>query len=133
MSIRKIFIIFIGLSVTTYSYALASKDDFFKSKNYKVYLDTSKCLDTDIKCDVIYHSVNIQNQHKVTIQGTTFNIGPSQDFRGYIFYNGKYTYSLMPSDDVNAKDDVWVLEVNIRKKDGDHTILHEEGKWMKAN
>lgn len=129
MMIRNIGIsVCIGLTITSYSYAQPTKDTYFQSKNYQVHLDTSKCLDTDIKCDVIYHGINLHNHNEVSIKGSTLNIGPSLDFRGYIFYRGKYTYTLMPDDNPNS--DLWILEVNIRKSDGDHTILHESGKWI---
>lgn len=104
-------------------------DGYFESKNYIVYLDTSKCGEYDIKCDVTYHGVNKHNHHTAVIKGSTLNIGPSLDFRGYIFSRGKYTYMLTPKDEFNAAGkSIWILEVDVSDKD--KSLLTEEGVWV---
>jgi hypothetical protein len=107
----------------------AAKKPFFDSKSYQVFLDTSKCVEGDVECDgIIYHSINKKNHHQLTLKGSTLNIGPSHDFRGYIFRNGDYSYVLSPAAGAGNDDNhVWTLQVSQHQAQGDKVLFSENG------
>ena len=101
---------------------------FFQSKSYNVYLSLGKCTSEDIECDqVTYHAVNKNNHHQLTLKGSTLNIGPSRDFRGYIFRQAPYTYVLAPAEEGSNDNSAWFLQVTKTTPHGDDVVFRENG------
>lgn len=115
-------------SINAFAQTISDKP-FFEGKTFRIYISEGKCTQYDVVCnDVTYHSVNKKNNNQLTLKGKTLNVGPSQDFRGYIFKSGAYTYSLSPSNsDSNYDDSQWVLTVDQATSKGDKVIFTEPG------
>ncbi|MCO7263159.1 hypothetical protein [Dickeya zeae] len=128
-------IISIMLAIITFS-TLAQEQNslrpFFRGEIYDIYLSYGKCSQNDIECDdITYHSINKKNKSELNIKGKTLNIGPSKDFRGYIFINGSYTYTLTPSpEEDNYDESIWFLDVYKKTDKGDKPILREKGRRL---
>ncbi|MCA7000500.1 hypothetical protein [Dickeya solani] len=126
-------VIFITAIIISFN-ALSKKEDlhrpFFEGKEYDIYLSYGNCSQHDIECsDITYHSINKKNKSELNIKGKTLNIGPSKDFRGYIFKNGSYTYTLTPSPEADNYDDsIWFLDVYKTTDNGDKPIFREKGR-----
>ncbi|MBX9445362.1 hypothetical protein [Dickeya chrysanthemi] len=103
---------------------------FFEGETYNIYLSYGKCSRHDIECsDITYHSINKKNKSELNIKGKTLNVGSSKDFRGYIFKNGSYIYTLTPSPEADNYDDsIWFLDVYKATDNGDKSIFREKGR-----
>ncbi|MEQ4512142.1 hypothetical protein [Dickeya zeae] len=128
-------IISIMLAIVTFS-TLAQEQNslhpFFRGEIYDIYLSYGKCSQNDIECDdITYHSINKKNKSELNIKGKTLNVGPSKDFRGYIFINGSYTYTLTPSpEEENYDESIWFLDVYKKTDKGDKPIFKEKGRRL---
>ncbi|MBO8135475.1 MULTISPECIES: hypothetical protein [Dickeya] len=125
--------IIISIIAVIISFNAFSKEEnlpFFEGKTYNIYLSYGNCSQNDIECgDITYHSVNKKNKSELNIKGKTLNIGPSKNFRGYIFKNGEYTYTLTPSPEADNYDDsIWFLDVYKATDNGDKPIFREKGR-----
>ncbi len=127
---KRLIFIYCAMLFSTSVFAQTTTDKpFFESKNFKIYISEGQCAQYDVVCnDVTYHSVNKKNNNQLTLKGKTLNVGPSQDFRGYIFKNGAYTYTLSPSNSASNYDDSqWILTVDQASATGDKVIFTEYG------
>ncbi|WP_343552774.1 hypothetical protein [Pantoea sp.] len=117
------------ISLQAFAQTPAKPKPFFDSKSFQVFLDTRSCLEGDVECDgIVYHSINKKNHHELTLKGSTLNIGPSHDFRGYIFRNGDYSYVLSPAQGAGNYDNhVWTLQVSQHQPQGDVVLFSENG------
>ncbi|AYH49652.1 hypothetical protein B6N31_19375 [Dickeya fangzhongdai] len=125
--------IIISIIAVIISFNAFSKEEnlpFFEGKTYNIYLSYGNCSQNEIECsDITYHSVNKKNKSELNIKGKTLNIGPSKNFRGYIFKNGEYTYTLTPSPEADNYDDsIWFLDVYKATDNGDKPVFREKGR-----
>lgn len=72
------------------------------------------------------HCRKIMVQRKVIF--LVVDVGSSQDFQGYIFKNGAYTYTLTPSTSAsNFDDSQWILAVAQKRVGGNKVVFTENG------
>ncbi|WES89721.1 hypothetical protein OHJ28_20280 [Dickeya fangzhongdai] len=125
--------IIISIIAVITSFNASSKEKnlpFFEGKTYDIYLSYGNCSQHEIECsDITYHSINKNNKSELNIKGKTLNIGPSKNFRGYIFKNGSYTYTLTPNPETDNYDDsIWFLDIYKSTNNGDKPIFREKGR-----
>ncbi|MRS90036.1 hypothetical protein GJV04_08295 [Enterobacteriaceae bacterium RIT714] len=110
----------------------SSTDDIastFENETYKIELSQGNCVDNDLACDgITYHSLNKKNGSVLTIMnGSTLNEGELQNFRGYIFRNKDYFYTLTPDpDSYSNESQAWILTVTKNTKGKDKILLQQK-------
>lgn len=107
-------IFFISLAITS-SLACAKSISHFEGKNFKATIEYD-CSEGDVSCSKVHlTSTKIKDNSSIKLNGETINSNCPDvcDFRGYIFKNGKYTYSFYPS---LEGDDLWSYIVTLNEK-----------------
>lgn len=118
----KLFMIIIfNITAITNSYAedynLHSSQPYFSCQRFNVEIKYN-CSEGEMACeDVDYEGINKNTGARLKLKGRVMFDSHNNDFQGYIFDNGQYSYTLNP--DYSKKEitnEIWMLNVFYKDK-----------------
>lgn len=122
-----IFTVFCSINCYASNFRLHSGLPDFEGQHFDIDLKFN-CQEGEVACDnVSYDSINKKTGAKLHLKGRVLLSPDSNNFQGYEFDNGKYSYILTP-DYTQSKDSLqlWTLNVFYEEKSiaTDQGIMH---------
>ncbi|MGV3344347.1 hypothetical protein ACGVWS_00905 [Enterobacteriaceae bacterium LUAb1] len=108
------------------TYATEKYKLVFENEDYKIVMDIA-CSPCDISCKNITFKLRDKKRgDEINTVGRTLNVGINSNFRGYIFHQGNYTWSLTePQNDDDIKNNIWHYSVD-KKVQGKYKTITEQ-------